>query len=345
MNHTIINKYFLGAVFLLATLTSCIREPKQYENTNEGNFDALWSIIDTRYCYLDYKNIDWDEAYDHYHSKLNSIQNDKYALFDLFAEMLAELKDGHVNLYSNFDVSRYNKWYTDSATNYYSSVVYSDDYVGSNYRVAGGMRYGKLKKNEQIGYIYYGSFGDSFSDGNIKNIFTSFKDCAGLIIDVRNNGGGSLSYAEQLASYFFDEETVTSYMLYKNGNGHSDFSKPTAIKTHVHKNIHWDKPVIVLTNRYSYSATNDFVLRMKKAPKAFVVGSWTGGGGGMPLSSELPNGWMVRFSACPMLDTEMSHTEMGIAPDYHVIMTESDRDNNKDIVIHKAVEIILNANR
>lgn len=332
-------KYYILLIYLLVSLTSCMKQLDEYDNTPEGNFDALWSIIDTRYCYLDYKNIDWDSIHYEYKSKLSSVGKDKYKLFDLFGEMLAELKDGHVNLYSDFDISRYNNWYTDSATNYYSSIVYSDDYVGKKYRIAGGLHYGKLKQHN-IGYIYYGSFSDSFSDDNIVNIFETFNNCEGLIIDVRNNGGGSIAYAEQLASYFFSEERHIGYMSYKKGNGHSDFSKPVKITTIPHGSIYWNKPVVVLTNRLSYSATNDFVSRVKHADDAVVVGSWTGGGGGMPLSSELPNGWMVRFSSSPMFDINMKDIESGISPDYWIEITEEDKDNNRDVVIDKAVELI-----
>ena len=148
INHRRHHKLLLitGITFLFC---SCMKEPEIYPNTKEGNFDALWEIIDTRYCYLDYKNIDWNTIYSDYQQKLKNIGNNKFDLFDLFSDMLAELKDGHVNLYSDFDISHYDKWYTDSATNYYSSIIYSDNYVGNNYRIAGGLRYGKLKNNKK----------------------------------------------------------------------------------------------------------------------------------------------------------------------------------------------------
>lgn len=340
-----IKKYLIVFAVPIVAMTACIKDPDIHPNTSQGNFDALWEIIDTRYCYLDYKDIDWDGIYNVYKDSLEEAGSNKYKLFDLMGKMLAELKDGHVNLYSDFDVSRYQKWYTDSSRNYYSSIVYSDDYLGSNYRIAGGLRYGILKGEKfntaDIGYIYYGSFSDGFSAKNIQNIlFDYFKNCQGIIIDVRDNGGGTLTYAEELASYFFKEDAVTGYMAYKSGSGHSDFSEPTPVKTIANANHYCEKPVAVLTNRLSYSATNDFVVRMKQAPNAFTVGSWTGGGGGMPLSSELPNGWMVRFSACPMFDADMNHTELGVPPDYHVVISDEDRMENKDAVIDEAIQLL-----
>lgn len=53
---------------------------------------------------------------------------------------------------------------------------------------------------------------------------------------------------------------------------------------------------------------------MKYLPGVKVVGATTGGGSGMPFSSEIPNGWGVRFSACPMYDANGVCTEQGVEP-------------------------------
>ncbi|MDR2823822.1 MAG: peptidase S41, partial [Prevotellaceae bacterium] len=194
-------------IFIITTciFSSCISDDEpQFINSKEGNFDALWHIIDTRYCFLDYKNINWDSIKTVYKPRLAQIQ-DKYALFDLFAAMLAELKDGHVNLSSEFDRSRYWKWYSDYPANFNSSIIFNEQYLGQNYRMAGGLRYAKIAEGK-VGYIYYGSFSDGFSGANIVSIFQQFRDCRAIIIDVRNNGGGTLTYAEALASYFFEKD-------------------------------------------------------------------------------------------------------------------------------------------
>ena len=333
-------KYIFAILISVFGLNSCIDEPIQFPNTAEGNFDALWHIIDTRYCYLDYKNINWDSIGVVYRARLPYVRHCRFALFDLFGAMLDELRDGHVNLFSSFDISRYESWFSDSATNYFPAII-ANHYIDGRFRIAGGLRYARLDTTRfNIGYIYYGSFSSGFSDANMRHIMDYFRNVDGLILDVRHNGGGLITNSERLASYFFMEETVTGFMKFRNGAGHSDFSQPVAVRTPSHPTLHWEKPVAVLTNRSSYSATNDFAVRMRHAPNAFSVGSWTGGGGGMPLSSELPNGWMVRFSASPMLDSEMRHTEWGIAPDFHIVISEADRENNFEAVIERAVELI-----
>lgn len=337
MNSKIIITWFVGVSIF--TLQSCIKHPDAEPNTARGNFEALWKIVDTRYCYLAHKGIDWNGVYARYSPHVDTISS-KYTLFGLLSKMLAELKDGHVNLYSEFDRSRYWNWYTDYPPNFYSDLIYSDSYLGHNYRIAGPFRY-KLIANGRVGYVYYNSFSSNFSASNIKAIFELFAHCDGLILDVRNNGGGLITNSELLASYFFTAQTLIGYLNHKTGAGHTDFSEPIAIYTRPNESLRWERPVAVLTNRMSYSATNEFVCRMKHAPRSTIVGDITGGGGGMPLSSELPNGWMVRFSASPMYDAQMQHIEEGIAPDVKVEISTSDKENGKDTIIEKAVELMM----
>ena len=56
-------------------------------------------------------------------------------------------------------------------------------------------------------------------------------------------------------------------------------------------------------------------------------GDKTGGGSGMPFTSELPNGWTVRFSASPHFNADMEQIEWGIEPDIKINMDEADETN------------------
>ena len=77
---------------------------------------------------------------------------------------------------------------------------------------------------------------------------------------------------------------------------------------------------------------------MKMVPNAILVGDKSGGGGGLPLSSEIPNGWMVRFSSVPMYDANKDHIEWGIEPHIKVDMSAEDIERGVDSIIEKAVE-------
>jgi hypothetical protein len=332
----IINKY--GLLGMLLLLVGCIEEPTVWPNTNRGNFEALWQLIDTRYCFLDYKSINWDSVKIAYQERVDTASN-QYALFDVLSKMLAELKDGHVNIYSSFDKSRYWDWFLDYPLNFDPFLIRNHRYLSTDYKISGGMLYRKIA-NDKIGYVYLESFSSGFSSVNINQIFLHFADCQGLIIDVRSNGGGALTQAETLASYFFDKKTLTGYMAHKNGDGHSAFSTLKPIYTHRNPSIHWDKPVVVLTNRMSYSATNIFACRMHYAPHATLLGDKSGGGGGLPMSSELPIGWSVRFSACPIYDAEKNHVEWGITPDIMEDLDSTFLQLGYDSYIEHAIRII-----
>lgn len=336
------NKFFflLSLIFINCCLffTSC-EKADEYTSNPQTNFEALWKIIDQRYCFFEYKDIDWNEVHDRYKAQVADTMN-QYQLFDLMGLMLAELKDGHVNLISSFDVARYWAWYENYPSNFNEDL--HKHYLGINtdYKIAGGMKYRTLSEG-QVGYIYYGSFSSGVSENNLDYILHYFKDCKGLIIDVRENGGGTLTYSDKIASRFVEEKIIAGYITHKTGKGHNDFSKPHKIELSPSERIKWKKPVVVITNRHSYSATNDFVNKMKILPQVTILGDRTGGGSGLPFNSELPNGWRIRFSASPMLDIHMEHTEYGIDPDRLVTLDNSDIQKNIDTLIEAAISTIL----
>ena len=104
--------------------------------------------------------------------------------------------------------------------------------------------------------------------------------------------------------------------------------------------IRWQKDVVVLTNRGVFSAANEFVKYMKRCPRVTIVGDRTGGGAGMPFSSQLPCGWSIRFSACPIYDADHQSTEFGIDPDYNVQQTDADFARGRDTLIEFARRLL-----
>lgn len=323
---------------LILLLTSCLEEPASYPNTNRGNFDALWKIIDSRYCYLDYKNVNWDSIYTAYVQHVDTVQNEDQ-LFELLSDMLLELKDGHVNLTSTFNRSRYWNWFLDYPSNFNADLIYSNRYLGRFYRISEGLKYEKIDRGS-IGYVYFESFSAALSDVSLSAMLTYFQSCKGLIVDVRNNGGGMVTNADLLSSVFFDQTQKVGYMSHKTGNGHNDFSVPKPMYINPHKSLKWEKPVVVLCNRMSYSATNIFVNIMRQAPKGLIVGDRTGGGGGLPMANELPNGWSIRYSSCPFFDDQLKHIEWGIDPHVKIDLTDTDVSSGFDTLIEEAIKRI-----
>jgi len=321
-------------------LCSCVRDAElTYPNTPGGNFEALWTIIDQKYCFVEEKGVDWNAIHDEYAQYIDTLRpNDYRGLFNTLADMLNCLNDGHVNLYSSFDISRCTGWYDGYPENYNPALL--SLYFGNNYKRAGGLSYNIIPGiADTIGYIRYESFSNGFSSSNMYYVLEYFKRCKGIILDVRNNGGGSLEYSYALASTFMDETTHIGFWRHKTGPEHQALSDWE--KLYVEENdmpVKWRKPVVILANRRSYSATNMFVNCMKYAPRCCIMGGKTGGGGGMPLSYELPNGWMVRFSSVKLYNADQQSIEEGIEPDTTVFLLSEDKDDIIEAAIQKIKE-------
>lgn len=291
--------------------------------------------MDEHYCFFDYKDIDWEGVHERYSARISESMTDE-ALFDVLGEMLGELKDGHVNLYANHNVARYWKWFEDYPDNFDEKI--QRNYIGTDYLIAAGMKYKIFEDN--IGYVYYGSFSNGVGEANLDQIISRMSICDGIIIDIRNNGGGMLTNVEKIASRFFNERTLVGYIRYKSGKGHNDFSSPQSMYINPSDRLRYQKTVVVLTNRKCFSAANNFVNVMSYAPNAVIIGDRTGGGSGLPMSSELVNGWSVRFSSSPILNAGNENTEFGIDPDIKVDMTKEDIAKGLDSIIEAAKEYI-----
>ena len=327
--------FFFFTFFLLS---SCVDE-EELPDSPQGNFEALWKIIDEHYCFLDYKKeaygLDWQQVYNKYKVRVNDKMSTAQ-LFEVLTGMLSELRDGHVNLNTSFDYGRNWSWFELYPANLSDTLLRR--YMGTDYKMAAGLSYRILDDN--IGYIRYESFTDAFGSGNLDEVLLHMLLCNGIIIDIRGNGGGDLSNAEKLAARFCNEKTLVGYVQHKTGPGHNEFSEKEPRFLEPSKDLRWHKPVCVLTNRKVFSAANEFVMYMKQLPQVTIVGDHTGGGAGMPFSSSLPNGWSVRFSAVPMYDAQGQSCEFGIEPDVAVQLTDEDFLKGRDTIIEAARKLL-----
>ncbi len=325
-------------IALIAVAFSGCHTVETWNNDVYGNFDALWTIIDEHYCFLNEKGLNWDAIGKKYRAEIDP-EWTQIEFFDHCARMLAELKDGHTNLISWFDVSYYRNWWTDYPQNFDARLI-DQYYLGFDYRTSGAVSY-KLLEEQNIGYMRYSSFSGGVGAAFLSQMFVTFKETKGLIIDVRDNGGGDLTNVEDLVSHFINAPILAGYIRHKNGPGHNDFSEPYSYSYEpVTLGVIWLKPVVVLTNRSTYSAANNFVSIMKSLPQVTVIGDVTGGGCGMPYSSELPVGWGVRFSAVPIYDADMHLTEFGVAPDIHVDMDPEQAARGIDTILESAIAFL-----
>ena len=331
--------FYIFTLLLSLVLGACQQSDYTYDDTPQGNLDALWTLIDQRYCFLTYKEerlgFRWSEMHAKYSSKLHPNMS-RTQLFEVLCQMLSELKDGHVNISSSIDLGRNWSWKEDYPENLDTEL--RRKYLGTDYHIGSGLKYTILPDN--VAYVVYESFSDAIGEGNLSDMLNLLSLTNGMILDIRGNGGGALTNVEILSRRFTNEKILVGYTSHKTGTGHDDFSEPRAEYIEPSNAVRWQKPVVLLTNRSCYSAANTFVRNMKEMPRVTILGDCTGGGSGLPFSSELPIGWSVRFSASPSFDARMQQIEFGIEPDIPFSFDESLASQGKDSMIEEARRLI-----
>lgn len=320
---------------LFFALTACEKAflDKDVENDPETNFELLWSTLDQKYSFFTYKNIDWDSIYSVYRPQVTP-NTTELELFDLMADMLYQLEDGHVNLSSAFDVSRNWDWFLDSPQNFNYTII-EREYLGQDHRISGPLLHQVI---DSVGYVYYGSFGRTVSNTSIDLVISRFQNLKGMIIDVRDNGGGSPTNAFRICSRIADQRRLVYYEEFKNGPGHDDFDARIPVHVSPEGPQQFTKPVILLTNRSSYSATTFFAAMMAAFPHVTIMGDSTGGGGGTPTGSELPNGWFYRYSATQTIMPNGINIEGGVPVDVRVDMDPLLELSDVDSILERALQ-------
>jgi hypothetical protein len=299
------------------------------QNKKLEMFDTLWEDLDAHYVFFDQKQIDWQAARDEYRLQIDENMTDQ-AYFDLLSGLLSELKDGHVSLFSGFNNWFYYDFYLNEPANFNFNFI---ERTYLNYQnTIGPFVYDILDGN--IGYLYYASFGDDFTDEELAYLLDYFKNTKGLIFDIRDNTGGAADNINQLMSILLNEDLVIGKTFTPDMEGNL-IEKDIEIKKH-NEITSWNKDIVLLTNRKCYSSANVFAGFMSTLENVTIVGDATGGGSGLAVGSELANGWRYRYSGAKITLADKTEIELGIAPDIEVTTGPDDELNNQDAIIEMA---------
>ena len=339
-------KFILAIILVASVFASCekFNTDKELNENFKDNYETFWKLIDEQYCFLAHKKIDWQAVYNEMMPKVEEAKTEQ-EFFNVLEASLDYLKDGHVWMISPFKAYSCQTYlYDENGKKYPNEFSYSiikENYLKEGFRTTdNSVRFGEIERDgKTYAYIYYSAFDADWTSNDYKYIEPVVKAADGIIFDVRNNPGGSGEAGLNLAGNFFKEKTLVGYHALKNGKGHDDFTELKPMHVTPSQKHNWaDKKTMLLTNREVYSTANLFTCALKHAPNVTQVGSISGGGGGMPMTHYLPNGWLVVFPGNVLFDVNKQHIENGIAPDIEVIMTEEDADAGKDTVLEKALE-------
>ena len=336
-------------LFCLVALTfaSCQRAftERDAPNTPVNVFDYLWNKVDQQYTFFDVKNIDWDSVYEVYRPKVDD-EMDNDSLFRVCAAILNTLQDGHTNLISPFDISMPDSLTLSmTAESQFDVDLVELNYLTVNCHYTGSFVHNAIR-NGEVAYIRYSSFSNTISDYTLRYVVDHYKDCKGMILDLRQNGGGSNANIEKLLSIFDCHGQVLHQIQRKNGPGHNDFTVPYlvhAADSSMFGKDFYAKPVAVLIDRGSFSATSFFALDTKSIDNIKLFGDYTGGGLGLPNGGALPNGWTYRFSITRTLTADGQHPEWenGVPPDVHVLLDPALTAQGIDNIIETAADWIM----
>lgn len=326
--------------------TSCEKVLMDKDMTGDAvtSFDYLWTKFDEQYSFFDVKQVDWDQIYSKYRPMVYEGMSDD-SLFRVMGAMINELNDGHVNLSSPFDIAHshevYDRMYADGNFDLNTVIV---NYLTVDYHTTAGFHHQALR-NGQVAYILYTSFSSNASTAALSKVINSYPKARGMIIDIRQNGGGEIENIWNILKLMPSNHQLLYSTQIKSGPHHNDFA-PLETVTAPDNNTGYDtydKPVVVITDRGSFSAASFFPLCAKEYSNITVIGDTTGGGLGLPAGGQLPNGWLYRLSITRTLDKDGHNYENGVPPDEVVKLDRSLLASGKDNIIERACDIILSS--
>lgn len=341
------NNFHITTLLLFIALgsTSCERVlmSDDLQATAPNTFDYLWQRFDQQYSMFDVKGVDWQAVYDSLRPRVYGGMTAD-SLFAVSATMLGVLNDGHVNLYAGFDVSRadslYYRFYSQGGIDVNTVVL---NYLGIGYHSTAGMAHTGLCGGKVL-YIYYGSFSNTVSTSLFRRIIMSYPDAQGMILDLRGNGGGSLSNVINILKMMPSHGQRLYSSQIKSGSAHDDFTPwvDTYAPDVSDDTTLFTRPVVVLVDRGCFSATSVFAICTQAYDNMVLMGDTTSGGLGLPTMGYLPNGWRYRLPVTRTKALDGNNYENGVPPD---ILLPFDRQLaqtlGRDNVIDSACSIIL----
>lgn len=196
---------------------------------------------------------------------------------------------------------------------------------------------GKVLSNN-IGYIKFTSFDETTAD-DFKAKFEELdrQGIKSLIIDLRNNGGGIVDQALEIADFITDKNSVLLYEVDKN-------NKETVKKAKIEPII--NMPIVILTNENTASASEILAGALKDLEKAKTVGTTTYGKGVIQQILRLSDGsgLKVTIEEYQTPNRNKIH-KVGIEPDEKVELPESIENvlnvkESEDTQLQKAIEML-----
>ena len=316
----------------LAALPSvCQALDRRYETDPDvtTNLEALTEYFDAHYCFFDLYGVNWPEAVTRAQTHLELVSNE-LELFALASELLAPLKDSHIQLDAVIDDERHiydgNPGRTEIAVaalasvpvteagealnafrrNYWLHGIRDQLLSGQGVMTANGrIQYGMV--TPEAGYIAVASMG-GYVDGDLESMaqepvvlaqameaalgLFAEKGARKVLLDLSMNIGGYDFIARKIAGYFATDR-VAAYT-----QSACDDPEGRVFTHHVTPNegARFTGPVVLLTSDLTVSAAEVLTLTLRALDNVIHVGQRTRGAFSTVLTKYLPNGWELSLS-------------------------------------------------
>ena len=310
---------------------------EQTVNNPEAIFEHLWTSFNEEYAPFEERNVNWDSLYNEFYLEINPKSSDD-ELFSILSDLLVSLDDGHVSLTApDREVFFSNKYRRELIGDELFSIPLIKNYLDEGFKVGeeDSYIYGKIK-NEDIAYIFFDYVGENFI--KLNDFLAEYDNANGFIIDLRHNTGGDFTYCFSEIGRLTSQSRFVFRSKTKNGIGKNDFTpwKEWYIKP---KGEYINKPIVVLTDRFTISAGERAAMAFKTLPNVTVLGDTTNGAHGTMIGRELANGWF--YSLVPqkveMFDGK-SYEGIGLAPDVYIQNTSAEISAGSDKVLELAID-------
>ena len=188
-----------------------------------------------------------------------------------------------------------------------------------------------LGKNKNLGYIRLKSFNENSDKQFLKTVKKFEKDMKikGYLLDLRNNPGGLLNQAINITNFFLNDGEIVSTKGRKISETRKFFAR---------RGDEIDgKPIVVLINNGSASASEIFAGALKDHKRAIILGENSYGKGSVQSIIPLKNGGGMRLTISKYyLPSGKSISEVGVTPDIYV------EEDNNDFLINSEKDNQLN---
>ena len=183
---------------------------------------------------------------------------------------------------------------------------------------------------------------EAFQEEKLEDIMREYKDTDGLIIDLRQYpSNGELNY---LASYLKKEPTVCSVIAFPSQSipGVMVLEEQSyGGASEQYPSYYYEKPVVLLMNEESVSASEFHVMILRGGENVTVIGSNSHGTDGNVVFLPLPNKNVIRFTGLGVYTPEMGQTQrIGLTPDIEVHPTIKGIKEGRDELMEAAVAYI-----